>query len=529
VPAPRGLPEDFALQTGAYGAPTPTFLNRNATAAGGTAAGPAGVDQPTYAQLLDNVQRLSAQVQPLINRGQVDYGGGEVGFSQEESGRGFFGDMAAAANAMGFGPDPSNDPSNNPSSGFTGSVSGVGSPGDEGVGDSEASQSADGNSERKIGGLIRMAEGGGPPKMTELSVEDLGSTFDISKYIDDEGRLVGGYSKPIYDENRVITGYDYRPYERDVVFGELRDKEAAMQLTDAEREQMMIEMAMRQGRTGILPTTGGLAGIEIGDPMMRRRPQYYSTVEDFRPRYAEGGLANVAQNLADRGRKGDSMLVHMAPEEVAGLRALARAQGTDMTINPRTGLPEAFSLKKLFKAASFILPFVPIPGLFGMSSLLTKSIFSGIAAGASAKGGFDLKQALGGGLRAYALGSLGEKMGGAPTPDGAPTAPTTTVGEAAGGVNPMAGIENIEVPLSGQPALGPSAPIDTYTLRGGPQTSEAFYNKYPSDAVTTTPGSAPKGGAVPGRMANVITEGKGFGPAPLTTGTEIAMRWIGRF
>jgi hypothetical protein len=38
-----------------------------------------------------------------------------------------------------------------------------------------------------------MAEGGGPPKMTELSVEDLGSTFDISKYIDDEGRLVGGY------------------------------------------------------------------------------------------------------------------------------------------------------------------------------------------------------------------------------------------------------------------------------------------------------------------------------------------------
>jgi hypothetical protein len=28
VPAPRGLPEDFALQTGAYGAPTPTFLHR---------------------------------------------------------------------------------------------------------------------------------------------------------------------------------------------------------------------------------------------------------------------------------------------------------------------------------------------------------------------------------------------------------------------------------------------------------------------------------------------------------------------
>jgi hypothetical protein len=490
VPAPRGLPEDFVLQTGAYGAPTPTFL-----------ALPETTTAPFPGQTNANAN------QP--------------------------GSISGDGSGDSAGPDPG---------GFATST------------DDSPSVST------RAGGLIRMAEGGGPPKMTELSAKKAGSTFDISKYIDDDGRLVGGMSKPIRDAYGKIIGYESGdlplPIQRDVVFGELRDKEAAMRLTDAEREQMMVEMAMRQGRTGISPTTGGLAGIEIGDPMMRRRPQYYSTVEQFRPRYAEGGLANVAQNLAERGRKGDSMLVHMAPEEVAGLRALARAQGTDMTINPRTGLPEAFSLKKLFKAASFILPFVPIPGLFGMSSLLTKSILSGVAAGASAKGGFDFKQALGGGLRAYALGSLGEKMGGAPTPDGAPTAPTTTVGEAAGGVNPMAGIENIEVPLSGQPALGPSAPtgvnpmagienievplsgqpalgpsvpIDTYTLRGGPQTGEASYNKYPSDAVTTTPGSVPEGGAVPGRMANVITEGKGFGPAPLTKGTEIAMAGLGGF
>jgi hypothetical protein len=553
APAPRGLPEDFALQTGAYGAPTPTFLNRNATAAGNTAAGPAGVDQPTYAQLLDNVQRLSAQVQPLINRGQVDYGGGEVGFSQEESGRGFFGDMAAAANAMGFGPDPSNDPSNDPSSGFTGSVSGTGSPGDDGV------TGGDGV-DYEVGGLIKMAEGGGPPKMAELSAKKAGSTFDISKYIDDEGRLVGGYSKPIYDENRVITGYEYRPYERDVVFGkELRDKEAAMRPTDAERKQMMIEMEMRQGRTGISPTTGGLAGIEIGDPMMRRRPQYYSTVEQFRPRYAEGGLANVAQNLADRGRKGDSMLVHMAPEEVAGLRALARAQGTDMTINPRTGLPEAFSLKKLFKAASFILPFVPIPGLFGMSSLLTKSIFSGIAAGASAKGGFDLKQALGGGLRAYALGSLGEKMGGAPTPDGAPTAPTTTsvpnaaAVDAAAVTAPTVTVPGVDGDISlagsytglGSTPLGPqslnanlTAPLkvgSSYGFQAATDVASAPIFEAPIGAaggrdIPLTGGALPPGAdTVPGRMANVITpEGQGFGK-PITKGFDIAAAGLGGF
>jgi hypothetical protein len=417
APAPRGLPEDFALQTGAYGAPTPTFLNRNATAAGGTAAGPAGVDQPTYAQLLDNVQRLSAQVQPLINRGQVDYGDGPVGFSQEESGRGFFGDMAAAANAMGFGPDPSNDPSNDPRSGFTGSVSGVGSPGDEGVG-------GDGV-DYEVGGLIRMAEGGGPPKMTELSVEDLGSTFDISKYIDDDGRLVGGMSKPIRDAYGKIIGYESGdlplPIQRDVVFGEeLREKEAAMRLTDAERKQMMVEMAMRQGRTGISPTTGGLAGISADNLMpsyMRRQPQYYSPAEQFRPRYAEGGLASVAQNLADKGRKGDSMLVHMTPDEVAGLQALAQQMGGSLTINPQTGLPEANIFKKLLPMA---LGFALGPAGAGIfSSALT----TGLAVGAGytlATG--SLQQGLAAGLGAYGGSNLGTGLQAAGTADAATSA-----------------------------------------------------------------------------------------------------------
>jgi hypothetical protein len=500
VPAPRGLPEDFALQTGAYGAPTPTFLNRNATAAGNTAAGPAGVDQPTYAQLLDNVQRLSAQVQPLINRGQVDYGGGEVGFSQEESGRGFFGDMAAAANAMGFGPDPSNDPSNDPSSGFTGSVSGTGSPGDDGV------TGGDGV-DYEVGGLIKMAEGGGPPKMAELSAKDAGSTFDISKYIDDQGRLVGGMSKPIRDAYGKIIGYESGdlplPIQRDVVFNPILARRE-----EEERERMR--------------------------------------------NMAEGGLANVAQNLAERGRYGDSTLVHMAPEEIAGLRALARAQGTDMTINPRTGLPEAFSLKKLFKAASFILPFVPIPGLFGMSSLLTKSIFSGIAAGASAKGGFDLKQALGGGLRAYALGSLGEKMGGAPTPDGAPTAPTTTsvpnaaAVDAAAVTAPTVTVPGVDGDISlagsytgtGSTPLGPqslnanlTAPLkvgSSYGFQAATDVASAPIFEAPIGAaggrdIPLTGGALPPGAdTVPGRMANVITpEGQGFGK-PITKGFDIA-------
>jgi hypothetical protein len=84
---PYALPEDFVLQTGAYNtrdsfpsAFTP-FTSSPSTVAGNTAAGPAGVDQPTYAQLLDNVQRLSAQVETLSPANQSFYGsGGDGGF-----------------------------------------------------------------------------------------------------------------------------------------------------------------------------------------------------------------------------------------------------------------------------------------------------------------------------------------------------------------------------------------------------------------------------------------------------------------
>jgi hypothetical protein len=189
APQPFALPEDFTLQTGAYGAPTPTFFARNATAAGNTAAGPAGVDQPTYAQLLDNVQRLSAQVQPLLGTNQDFYnsGGDGEGIEGDPNSSGFsfsgfgFGDESGSVGPAGGGPS-----GDGPGDESGGSVSGTGSPGDDGDAGGE-----------KEGGLIRMAEGGGPPKMAELSAKEAGSTFDISKYIDDEGRLVGGYSKPI--------------------------------------------------------------------------------------------------------------------------------------------------------------------------------------------------------------------------------------------------------------------------------------------------------------------------------------------
>ena len=50
----------------------------------------------------------------------------------------------------------------------------------------------------------------------------------------------------------------------------------------------------------------------------------------------------LAQGIASLGRYGDSMLMHVRPDEVAQLQAISRANGGDITINPETGQPEAF-------------------------------------------------------------------------------------------------------------------------------------------------------------------------------------------
>ena len=58
---------------------------------------------------------------------------------------------------------------------------------------------------------------------------------------------------------------------------------------------------------------------------------------------AEGGLADMAQYLASKGRRGDTMLAHITPEEAEMLKRM----GGSGTINPDTGLPEFY--KRFFK------------------------------------------------------------------------------------------------------------------------------------------------------------------------------------
>jgi len=100
----------------------------------------------------------------------------------------------------------------------------------------------------------------------------------------------------------------------------------------------------------------------------------------------------IAQSLANQGRYGDSMLVHMSPREVGGLQSLARLNGKTMTVNPQTGMPEAFSLESFIPAIAGAAltpvlgpaaPFV-VGGLYGLTS---GSLEKGLLAGLGAYGG----------------------------------------------------------------------------------------------------------------------------------------------
>jgi hypothetical protein len=172
---------------------------------------------------------------------------------------------------------------------------------------------------------------------------------------------------------------------------------------------------------------------------------------------------------------------------------------------------------------------------------------------------FDFKQALGGGLRAYALGSLGEKMGGAPTPDGAPTAPTTTsvpnaaAVDAAAVTAPTVTVPGVDGDISlagsytgtGSTPLGPqslnanlTAPLkvgSSYGFQAATDVASAPIFEAPIGTaggrdIPLTGGSLPPGvDTVPGRMANVVTpEGQGFGK-PITKGFDIAAAGLGGF
>jgi len=101
-----------------------------------------------------------------------------------------------------------------------------------------------------------------------------------------------------------------------------------------------------------------------------------------------------AQGIASLGRYGDTTLMHMRPDEVAQLTAISRANGGDITINPDTGMPEAF-------LGDFFSALAPTAAGIAAGAFFPPAYAPYLAAGA-------------GGLTAYAQGKrdpLGIAMG----------------------------------------------------------------------------------------------------------------------
>ena len=126
-----------------------------------------------------------------------------------------------------------------------------------------------------------------------------------------------------------------------------------------------------------------------------------------------------AQGIASLGRGGDSTLVHMQPQEVAGLQQMAQANGTSLTTNPMTGYPEAFRLGNMFKAAlpiaaGYLTGGAATPFL-GAGTATASAITAGAATGAgiAAVSGDDvLAGGLSGGLGGYSGAGLNTALAG---------------------------------------------------------------------------------------------------------------------
>ena len=138
-------------------------------------------------------------------------------------------------------------------------------------------------------------------------------------------------------------------------------------------------------------------------------------------------MHQASQGLASLGRNGDSMLVHMSPKEVAGLQGLAMAQGGSLTVNPDTGLPEAFSLRNLFTSLiptgiGFLLggpAGAAIGKNFGAAAQTVAPILGGMTAGsliAKSQGADPLMGAITGGFGGWSGGSMGSAYMGATNP-----------------------------------------------------------------------------------------------------------------
>jgi len=141
-----------------------------------------------------------------------------------------------------------------------------------------------------------------------------------------------------------------------------------------------------------------------------------------------------AQGLASLGRGPDTELVHMTPNEVMGLQTIATNMGGQLTINPRTGLPEAGFLDSIFPtiagfglaaltggtSLAFVNPFTVGLGAGALTTAITGDLKKGLGVGLGVGGGYGLGTSLMG---------AGAAAGETAATEAAMKAPTLDIGE----------------------------------------------------------------------------------------------------
>lgn len=188
-------------------------------------------------------------------------------------------------------------------------------------------------------------------------------------------------------------------------------------------------------------------------------------------------LELAAKHLAAQGRGPDSRLVHMSPREVAGLQALAMAHGGSLSVNPKTGLPEAGFLDKMLPmligagltaatggAAAGFAPWMLGLGVGGFEAARTGNLSKGLLAGLGAYGGAGLAGGLlgagaAGAAEAGASQALAPQLGGVAEVAGAGAA------QAAGAAAPGAEVLDAALANSGVTQAAPinmAMPVPQY-------------------------------------------------------------------
>ncbi len=195
----------------------------------------------------------------------------------------------------------------------------------------------------------------------------------------------------------------------------LRGYQSMMQRPVIQREEgglasmMPEDMPMEQPMN---PEEAAMQGAEQGMQIAEQVPPEMQ--EEYAGDVAE--LKEAARGLAAMGRMGDTELVHMTAEELSGLHSMGQ-----LTYNPVTGLPEAFSLGKIFKKVTSI-PRAIVKGVKSVAKSKAFKVLAPIVLGIAAP---------------YALGMTGTAFG-----FGASTALGTGLGSLLAGQKPSDAIKS---------------------------------------------------------------------------------------